>query len=480
MALAVAVHNLGCKVNNYELDLMVQELKQAGCEIVSFEEKADVYIVNTCTVTSIADRKSRQMLHRAKHVNPHALVIAAGCYVETDQETLKKDPLVDLCLGNQEKKNILSILKGTEIWKEKQGSNQDVKSDKNEKGNQREEGKETKEPKESKEPKEQKETQRLSHSNRTRADVKIQDGCNQFCSYCIIPYARGRIRSRDQEEILEEVKGLAATGVKEVVLTGIHVSSYGKDKGLEPEQEFLSLLQKLQLVSGICRIRFSSLEPRIITPSFVQGIHSLSKVCPHFHLSLQSGCDATLQRMNRHYTTEEYLKCVKLLREVYEDPAITTDVIVGFPGETQEEFQKTREFLEQVKFYEIHVFRYSKRKGTVAATLPNPCTDAQKEERSRILLTLTHAQAHEFRESFLGKKEEILLEKKVVHQGMVGWVGHTMRYVEGFIPEEKLLSLSRDNHDNGYSRQQQLVKGVFTSYQEDTKCLEMQPQSISS
>lgn len=418
-----AVHNLGCKVNSYELDVMVQKLKEAGYEIVPFDEKADVYVINTCTVTNIADRKSRQMIHRAKKENPDAVVIAAGCYVETDPEEVKKDPCIDLAVGNNRKSEIAQILQeylknrkaGIEETKTLDG--QTIDADLNAKP--------------------AFESMHLDRPGHTRAYIKIQDGCNQFCSYCIIPYARGRIRSRETDEIVEEVKGLAADGVKEVVLTGIHVSSFGKDRGEDPGTALLDLMQRIQLIAGIERIRFGSLEPRIMTEEFVRGMSRLSKVCPHFHLSLQSGCNATLHRMNRHYTAEEYAECVARLRTFFDRPAITTDVIVGFPGETDEEFSECVSFLEKIGFYEIHVFKYSVRHGTAAEKLPDQQTDETKTSRSRELLALTRKQAQAYREQFLGEKEELLLEEPVTVNGKQYFTGHTKRYVEGAVPMER-------------------------------------------
>ena len=426
-----AVHNLGCKVNSYELDVMVQELCHAGYQMVPFEEKADLYLVNTCSVTSIADRKSRQMLHRAKHLNPEALVIAVGCYVETDRKRLEEDPLVDLCIGNNRKAGsaeiVKSYLEGRMEEKETCANLTDHPAF---------------------------ESMQLEAPGRTRADIKIQDGCNQFCTYCIIPYARGRIRSRDPEEVMEEIRRLAADGVKEVVITGIHLSSYGREKGLEPGTELLNLLTRIQLTAGIERIRLGSLEPRIITESFARGISRLSKVCPHFHLSLQSGCDETLRRMNRHYTAAEYREGVEILRKYYDRPAITTDIIVGFQGETEEEFEKSRAFADEIRFYEIHVFKYSVRKGTAAEKLPNPCTAAQKAERSDVLLALTQRQARQYRESFVGEQEELILEEKVTVNGSSFYTGHTMRYVEGLVPAE--------GHHQG-----ELVAGIVTGLSDD-------------
>lgn len=433
-----AVHNLGCKVNSYELDVMVQELKRAGYEIVSFDDLADVYIINTCSVTSIADRKSRQMLHRAKHRNPNAVVAAVGCYVETDRQKLEEDPLVDLCIGNNRKGSIARILtnylNGTMQWDETMDdlTGHPVY-----------------------------EEMQLHTPGRTRADVKIQDGCNQFCTYCIIPYARGRIRSRDPEDVIREVQGLAADGVKEVVLTGIHISSYGKEKGLEPDRELLNLLRRLQLLNGIERIRLGSLEPRIITEDFAVGISGLSKVCPHFHLSLQSGCNDTLRRMNRHYTAEEYYEGVGRLRRVYDRPAITTDVIVGFQGETAAEFEMSRRFLEQTQFYEIHVFKYSVRRGTTAEHMPNPCSDEEKTRRSNVLLDLTAKQAKEYRRSFIGQQEELLLEEKVTLDGTEYFTGHTMRYTQGAVPAKGL-------------KEGELVRGIITGLSADGNMLMME------
>lgn len=442
MVKKAAVHNLGCKVNSYELDVMVQQLRKAGYEMVPFEEKADLYVVNTCSVTSIADRKSRQMLHRAKHNNPEALVVAAGCYVETDREKLEQDPLVDLCIGNNRKGQIAEIVAA---YREGRVTSEETKANL------------TDHP--------VFEDMQLTTPGRTRADIKIQDGCNQFCSYCIIPYARGRIRSRDPEEIMEEVHRLAGEGVKEVVLTGIHISSYGREKGLEPGEELLKLMTRIQMVAGIRRIRLGSLEPRIMTEPFVRGISRLSKVCPHFHLSLQSGCDATLRRMNRHYTAEEYRQGVEMLRRYYDRPAVTTDVIVGFQGETGEEFEESRAFLEDIRFYEIHVFKYSVRKGTVAEKLPNPCSDRQKAERSDILLQMTKAQSGEYRESFLGEQEEILLEEPVLVDGEPYFVGHTMRYVEGMVPA-------------GSFRTGDLVRGTVRGITKDRQKLILEPEHL--
>lgn len=416
----IAVHNLGCKVNGYEMDVMVQELLADGYSLVPFEEEADIYIINTCTVTNIADRKSRQMLHRAKKCNPDAVVVAVGCYVETDEKRIEEDPAIDLAIGNNRKNRIREIL-GTYLDLKEKGTEQ--VPDKTLGGMTQTDLTHSPEY----------ESMTLLEPGHTRAYIKIQDGCNQFCSYCIIPYARGRIRSRDPEDVIAEIRGLAERGVREVVLTGIHVSSYGKDRGEEPESALLELMTRIQMLRGIERIRLSSMEPRIMTEGFVRGIAGLSKVCPHFHLSLQSGCDTTLKRMNRKYTTAEYLESVERLRGAFTDPAITTDVIAGFPGETQEEFEQTLEFLKKVGFYEIHVFRYSVRKGTVAAGMAGQVPEPVKAERSDRLLELTAQQAKAYRERFVGEREELLLEEEAVIDGVRYMTGHTMRYVQGYI-----------------------------------------------
>lgn len=390
---SVALHNLGCKVNGYEMDVMQQMLQEKGYKIVSFDERADIYIVNTCTVTNIADRKSRQMLHRAKKKNPDAIVVAVGCYVQAGGEEVLKDEGIDLAVGNNRKKDLVAIL---EKYMEEGPANSNRKT--LEHTTIIDIGKTA----------EYEEMRLQETSGHTRAYIKIQDGCNQFCSYCIIPYARGRVRSRSQEDILTEVRGLAEKGYKETVLTGIHISSYGVDKG---KPALLELLKGIHGIDGIERIRLGSLEPRIVTEEFARELGKLPKLCPHFHLSLQSGCDATLKRMNRHYTTGEYYEKVRILRRVFGDPAITADIIVGFPGETEEEFQETKAFLEKIKFYEMHVFKYSKRKGTPAAVMENQVPEETKASRSNLLLTMEKMQSKEFRETFLGREEEILFEE---------------------------------------------------------------------
>ena len=406
-----ALHNLGCKVNSYETEAMQQLLEEAGYEIVSFHEKADVYIINTCSVTNIADRKSRQMLHRAKKQNPEAVVVAAGCYVQSAAEELKADLAVDVIIGNNKKQDLVPILE--EYFKDRTDSSHVIEIN------------------------ETHEYERLSiHkiADHTRAFLKVQDGCNQFCSYCIIPYTRGRVRSRSPEEVVAEVRELAAAGYQEVVLTGIHLSSYGVDFKEEENENLLSLIRQVHEVEGIRRIRLGSLEPRIITDDFAKALASMPKFCPHFHLSLQSGCDETLKRMNRHYTTEEYAAGCDILRRYFDNPAITTDVIVGFPGETEEEFEATKVFLERIGFYEMHIFKYSRRAGTRADRMPEQVPEQIKNVRSEALLLLEKQMSKAYRESFLGKKKTVLLEEKTEIGGRAYMIGHTMEYVKAVVP----------------------------------------------
>ena len=417
----VALHNLGCKVNAYEMDVMQQMLQEKGYNIVPFDEQADIYIINTCTVTNIADRKSRQMLHRAKAQNPDAVVVAVGCYVQTDEKTVEADPAIDLAVGNNRKKDLVQILERF-LQEREQGSEEIKRADVIDINA----------------PCEYEEMTLTATAEHTRAYIKIQDGCNQFCTYCIIPYARGRVRSRRPEDILKEMRLLADKGYQEVVFTGIHISSYGLD--FRDGTDLLSLLEAASEVEGICRIRIGSLEPRIVTEEFAHRIASLKKICPHFHLSLQSGCDATLKRMNRHYSAGEYLECVKRLRRVYEHPAITTDVIVGFPGETEEEFQETRKFLEQIRFYEMHIFRYSRRRGTVADRMPEQIPEPVKAARSTELLRLEKEQSVEFRRCYIGEEETVLFEEQKVIDGRTYQIGHTTRYVKVAAETEENLS----------------------------------------
>ncbi|WP_026509592.1 MULTISPECIES: tRNA (N(6)-L-threonylcarbamoyladenosine(37)-C(2))-methylthiotransferase MtaB [unclassified Butyrivibrio] len=424
---SVALHSLGCKVNRYETDVMGQKLQENGYKIVAFDEIADIYIINTCSVTAIADHKSRQMLHKAKRRNPESIVVACGCYVETDKDGVKLDDSVDLIVGNNKKADIVEIL--SEYFKEQEEEAEDT--DKLLGGIS---------VTEINDPAQQYERMELkSMPGHTRAYIKIQDGCNQFCSYCIIPYARGRIRSREESDIVEEVQKLAKDGCKEIVLTGIHISSYGVDKG---ESALLPLLQKLNAIDGIERIRLSSLEPRIITAEMAEGMAALPKVCPHFHLSLQSGSNDTLKRMNRHYSAEEYSESVRLLRKAYELPAITTDIIVGFPGETEATFEESRQFAEDINFYEMHVFKYSPRKGTVAAKMEDQLTDREKTARSNVLLTMTKEQSRKYRESFLGKTEKVLWEDIEEIDGRKYMIGLTTRYIRVAVKEDDAKALN--------------------------------------
>ncbi len=417
--LRVAMHNLGCKVNSYEMDVMAIKLKEAGCVIVPFTDEADVYIINTCTVTNIADRKSRQMLHRAKKENPESTVVAVGCYVETGIDGVKKDDCIDLAVGNNKKAEIVEILNG---FFEAKGRS----ADKTLGGSSIIDINNTHEY----------ENMLLSEMpGHTRAYIKIQDGCNQFCSYCVIPYARGRVRSREMQDILAEIKGLIQKGCKEVVLTGIHISSYGVDKS---GPNLIDLVENINGLAGIERIRLGSLEPRIITEENAKRLAAVDKLCPHFHLSLQSGCDEVLKRMNRHYTAEEFAEGVRVLREVFDRPAITTDVIVGFPGETQEEFEKCRKFAEDINFYEMHVFKYSPRKGTVAAGMKEQLTDREKTERSDVLIHITRRQSEEYRNQFIGEKVGILWEDEEELKGKKYMIGHTDRYVRVAVCEDDM------------------------------------------
>ena len=411
-----ALHNLGCKVNAYELEAIQQMLEQQGYEIVPFAPGADIYIINTCTVTNIADRKSRQMLHKAKKMNPDAVVVACGCYVQAAGEKLEQDSAIDLVVGNNKKKEIPAILE--EYFREKEEGRSGSGTWVTDMTHNREY-----------------ETLSISRTaEHTRAFIKVQDGCNQFCTYCIIPYARGRVRSRRPEDVLEEVRRLAESGCQEVVLTGIHLSSYGVD--LEERQKLLALIRTIHAVDGIRRIRLGSLEPGIITEEFAEAIAALPKVCPHFHLSLQSGCDTVLERMNRRYRSEEYMEKCRLLRRVYDRPALTTDVIVGFPGETEEEFEASRAFVEEVNFFETHIFKYSRREGTRAAAMPDQIPEQEKTRRSHILLELDERRRQEYMESFLGEEKEVLLEEKVELDGKNWWVGYTREYLKAIVPDD--------------------------------------------
>lgn len=421
-----AFHNLGCKVNSYETEAMQQLLEDAGYEIVPFREGADVYIINTCSVTNVADRKSRQMLHRAKKMNPSAAVVAVGCYVQAAGAELKKDEAVDLIVGNNQKKDLVQILDDYFADHENSGEILDIGHSQ-----------------------EYEELHIRRIADHTRAFIKVQDGCNQFCSYCIIPYTRGRVRSRRPEDIEHEVRGIAEAGYKEIVLTGIHLSSYGVDFKDEQKENLLTLIKRLDQIPGIERLRLGSLEPRIVTREFAKELARLRTICPHFHLSLQSGCDATLKRMNRRYNAAEYQACCEILREEFDNPAITTDVIVGFPGETEEEFAETERFLKAIHFYEMHIFKYSRRAGTRAADMPDQVPEGIKSVRSDILLALEKQQSLEYRGRFLGTEEEILLEEPIKIDGTKYMMGHTRQYVKGAVPYEEGLK-------------NKTVKGIFT------------------
>lgn len=433
----VALHNLGCKVNSYEIEVMQQKLSEKGYSIVPFAPGADIYIINTCTVTNIADRKSRQMLHKAKKMNPDAVVVAVGCYVQTGRDKVEMDECIDLAIGNNKKKDIVEILEAflKERNPKEQVQNKTLQDTTILDINHTDEYEEMK---------------LYKTAEHTRAYIKIQDGCNQFCTYCIIPYARGRVRSRKEEDILSEIGGLVSNGYKEVVVTGIHLSSYGLDflnkqsgdyldgakdvrEAVYKKEFLLKLLEEMQNVEGLERIRLGSLEPRIITERFAKRLSELSKVCPHFHLSLQSGCDSVLKRMNRHYTADEYFEKVQILRKYFKNPAITTDIITGFPQETEEEFAETVEFVKKVNFYETHIFRYSKRQGTPAAKMDGQLTDAVKALRSDVLLELAQKNGKAFREQFVGQTVDVLLEETKEINGRLYMTGHTKEYIQAAV-----------------------------------------------
>lgn len=412
-----ALHNLGCKVNAYETEAMQEMLEKAGYEIVPFKEGADIYIINTCTVTNIADRKSRQMLHRARKMNPGAIVVAAGCYVQAQAEKQEVDPCIDIVLGNNRKKDLIAVLEEYEKNKEADTCLEEV-----------EDISRTREY----------ETLSLTRpGDHTRAYIKVQDGCNQFCTYCIIPYARGRVRSRAVEDVIREVRSLAGNGYREVVLTGIHLSSYGID--FDGERHLLELIRAVHEVEGISRIRLGSLEPGIITEEFAESISSLPKMCPHFHLSLQSGCDDTLRRMNRRYTSAEYYEKCQILRKYFDHPALTTDVIVGFPGETEEEFRQSMEFVDKVNFYETHIFKYSRREGTKAAAMEGQVSEQVKAQRSALMISLGERKRKAYEESFVGKDVEVLVEEPAIIGGKAVQTGHTKEYIKIALEQEEDL-----------------------------------------
>lgn len=481
-----ALHNLGCKVNAYETAAMQEMLEGAGYEIVPFYERADLYIINTCTVTNIADRKSRQMLHRARKMNPEAVVVAAGCYVQAQEEAhLPADPSVDIVIGNNRKKDLLQILDEYMQGREPETAREEVHRQEEAPPPQaevqrREETPQQEAPRSAKtgaaqnlpplsrvidinHTGEYEELHLTRPGEHTRAYIKVQDGCSQFCSYCIIPFTRGRVRSRSMESVVEEVRTLAGNGYREVVLTGIHLSSYGMDfrraarekekagcPGESPEETgggpacpegtgLLALIRAVHEVDGILRIRLGSLEPRIITEEFVRTAAGLSKLCPHFHLSLQSGCDATLKRMNRRYTAEEYYEKCCLLRKYFHNPALTTDIIVGFPGETAEEFAASMAFVDKVDFYETHIFKYSRREGTRAAAMPDQVPEAVKAERSQRMIELGKRKQAAYESSFLGREVEVLFEERMEAGGREYQAGHTREYLKIALEAEENL-----------------------------------------
>lgn len=411
-----ALHNLGCKVNSYETEAMTQLLKKAGYEIVSFQDHADVYIINTCSVTNMADRKSRQMLHKAKKQNPNAVVVATGCYVQTATEKVAQDLSIDLVVGNNRKKDIVEIL--NEYYAEKEAGEQ-VKEEYVIDINHTDE---------------YEDLEISTVTEHTRAHLKIQDGCNNFCSYCIIPYARGRIRSRTMESIKAELERLSASGFKEIVLTGINLSCYD-DNG----KKLIDVIEMADNVNGIERIRLGSLDPEVVTEDFVERLGKVKKICPHFHFSLQSGCDKTLKAMNRHYTSDEYYEKCQLIRKHIDNPAFTTDVIVGFPGETEEDYISSREFVKKVKFAELHVFKYSKRDGTVAAKMPNQIDEKIKTLRSEDLIKTGEELTKEFRQAKIGQGTTVLFEEKILLDNKEYWVGHTVDYIKIAVPEKENL-----------------------------------------
>ncbi len=403
----VAFHTLGCKVNQYETNAMMQQFITSGYEIAAFEDMADIYIINTCTVTNISDRKSRQMLRRAKQKNPEAIIVATGCYAQVAKEELEKMDEIDLVLGINEKNKIVEHIEKFKNSKKKVAEVSDLMKQKTflDFGN-------------------------ITYAKKTRAVVKVQDGCDRFCTYCIIPYARGRVRSRKIESVVDEVKELVKNGIKEVVITGIHVASYGKDLG--ENISLWDLLYAINKIDNLQRIRLSSLEPMLITDEFVEKIKTLDKLCHHFHLSLQSGCDETLIRMNRHYSTSDFKEVVNRLRNQFKDVILTTDIIVGFPGETEEEFNTTYNYLKEIKFYKMHVFPYSQRKGTKAATMPNQIDNQIKETRSKKLIELSNKNEKEYLKQYIGQKLEVLFEQ--IEEEYIK--GHTKNYLEVNVPKK--------------------------------------------
>ena len=440
----VAFITLGCKVNQYETNAMVQEFIEKGYEIVEHTEVADIYVINTCTVTNMSDRKSRQMLRRVKELNKDSIVVACGCYVQVSKEELEKIKEVDLILGNNEKKHIVEL----------------VEKFQNEK-NIREKKSELEEVEDVMHKKEFVEFGDVIYTEKTRAVIKVQDGCDRFCSYCIIPYARGRVRSRKPENVISEIEKISKKGIKEVVITGIHIASYGKD--FKKEYRLIDLLEEINKIEGIERIELGSIEPLLITEEFVKRLKKLEKICHHFHLSLQSGCNETLERMNRRYKVEEFRKIVELLRKNYKDVNLTTDIIVGFPGETEEEFNKTYEFLKEIKFYKMHIFKYSQRKGTKAAVMKGQINGNKKEERSRKLIELSDKNEEEYNKKYVGKEVEVLWEEE--KEGF--YKGHTKNYILAYLKV-----------DNEIKKEVEEIKKHLENTITKAKCIEAKKDHI--
>ncbi|MCR5339446.1 MAG: MiaB/RimO family radical SAM methylthiotransferase [Lachnospiraceae bacterium] len=468
---SVAFHNLGCKVNSYEMEVMQQNFQKSGYAIVDFAQKADIYVINTCTVTNIADRKSRQMIHRARQLSPDALIIAVGCYVQTHAQEILEDDSIDLAIGNNKKQDIVAIV---EEFLSARTADDAQSSSKKTLG-----GSTIPDLRRGSDYEEMQLEQTAEH---TRVYIKIQDGCNQFCSYCAIPLARGRVRSRKKEAILAEAQRMAEKGYREIVLTGIHISSYGLDfSGLSYNTVYsekiknsagtvysdnsvysdkandasgnmdfgnstllLELIEALSQIGGIDRIRLSSLEPRIITDAFAKRLSRIRKVCPHFHLSLQSGCDSVLKRMNRRYTCDDFRESVGYLRTYFDRPAITTDLIAGFPGETEDEFEETLRFVDQIGFYETHIFPYSRRKGTAADRMDGQLTEREKKERCARLEELNREKSASYRASFFGKTLPVLFERSREIDGVTYVTGHTTNYIEVAVPMQELAKAARD------------------------------------
>ena len=437
----VAFITLGCKVNQYETNAMAQEFLEKSYEVVEHTEIADIYVINTCTVTNMSDRKSRQMLRRVKELNENAVVVACGCYAQVAKSELEKIEEVDLILGNNEKKNIVELVEKFVKTKKKELEIEDVMNQK-----------------------EYVEFGDVVYTEKTRAVIKVQDGCDRFCSYCIIPYARGRVRSRKPEKIISEINKIAKEGIKEVVITGIHIASYGKD--FKEDYKLIDLLEEINKIEGIKRIRLGSLEPLLITEEFENRLVRLEKICHHFHLSLQSGCDKTLKRMNRRYTIEEFRNIVNLLRKNYEDVNLTTDIIVGFPGETDEEFDKTYEFLKEIKFYKMHVFKYSQRKGTKAAVMSGQIDGNKKEERSRKLIELSNINEKEYNENYVGKEVEILWEEKKEEF----YRGHTKNYISAY----RKLENQNGGNDKSNEKPESNIENTITK----AKCIDAKQDHI--